>query len=235
MENSDNRRTQFLMLIILFNIYAVPVYPETGLQAHLRKANLREKQHDFPGAIKHFKNALEIDPQCVEAHIQLGGIYLKMGKIGEAIESYSYAFKLQPSASDTHDNLSAITHYNLGLILARRGDFEKARDLARVPQRHIGKVASHNQDWSNRDWNNQETARADDVLAWNNGESERAIQLQERISHFNERDIFLSVTDDLRFHDEEFNEVMEIRQRREMEFIPDNDPTPAFEMGVDNR
>jgi tetratricopeptide (TPR) repeat protein len=119
-------RILFFLLFTLLTAYIFTAYPEEELQAHLKKAGLCAGQLNFSAAVKHLVSALEIDPRYTEAHIQLGHAYAKMGKIGEAIQSYSYAIELQPDASTAHQSLNALTHYNLGVIFARRGLLEKA-------------------------------------------------------------------------------------------------------------
>ena len=126
----DNRLNRgwvlFALLFMLLNAYGFTAYPAEELRAHLKEAGLCARQLNFSAAAKHLVDALELHPRCTEAHIQLGHAYAKMGKIGEAIQSYSYAIELQPDASDAHQSLNALTHYNLGVIFARRGLLEKA-------------------------------------------------------------------------------------------------------------
>lgn len=65
-------------------------------------------EHDK--AIKEFKQALRIDPECLSAYINLGNAYMKEKSIDEAIDIYKKAIEIDAGAE------SSIAYLNLGAI-----------------------------------------------------------------------------------------------------------------------
>jgi len=121
------RQVQLLLYLILFHVSVFWAFPETAVNIHIKKADIHAKQHDFLRAIEHLLNALEIDPRCVEAYLKIGDLFFNIGKIAEAVESYSAILQIQPNASTALNRLNAIIHYNSGILFVRRGNFEKAK------------------------------------------------------------------------------------------------------------
>ena len=72
----------------------------------------------YDEAIEAFKQAIDIKPDYVNAHHNLGIAYGKLGRHDEAIKAFKRAIHLKPDDTDTH--------YNLGLAYLLVGD----RDLA---------------------------------------------------------------------------------------------------------
>ena len=152
------RLVQFLLYLTLFHVSILLARPEIAVEAHLKKANIHAEQHNFTRAIEHLLNALETDPKCVEAYLKIGDLFFNIGKIGEAVESYSVVLQLQPNASTAQNHLNAITHYNSGILFVRRGDFEKAKAEYQLaiqlcpnqsfPYYQFGHVLSHQHNFS---------------------------------------------------------------------------------------
>ena len=69
-------------------------------------------------AMAHYKEALWIDPNYVEAYDNLGLILASQGKNEEAIANYIEALRINPKHVKTHNNL--------GILLARQGKIEEA-------------------------------------------------------------------------------------------------------------
>jgi len=67
-----------------------------------------------------YKKALEVDPQCVRAHNNLGAVLFNMGKLDEAKASFNAAKKLK----DTD-----IINNNLGAVALKEGDVATAKEL----------------------------------------------------------------------------------------------------------
>ena len=59
-------------------------------------------------AITHFKKALEIDPEMVEAHVYLADIYREQEKSQEAKEHYELALQLDPGHEKAREGLSTL-------------------------------------------------------------------------------------------------------------------------------
>jgi tetratricopeptide (TPR) repeat protein len=69
-------------------------------------------------AMVHYKEALWIEPNYVEAHNNLGFTLARQGKNEEAIAQYSEALRINPKYVEAHNNL--------GIALARQGRNEEA-------------------------------------------------------------------------------------------------------------
>ena len=69
-------------------------------------------------AIKHFKKAIEIQPDLAEAHNGLGFVYAKQGKTDAAIAEFSKALKIKPNL--------ASAHCNFGFVFMAQGNLDEA-------------------------------------------------------------------------------------------------------------
>ena len=69
-------------------------------------------------AIDSFKNALRIEPDYPEVHLNIGIILNDKQELGAAIESYKKAIKINPNYADAH--------YNLGIALKEIGETDAA-------------------------------------------------------------------------------------------------------------
>ena len=85
-------------------------------------------------AIRHFRLALEEDPDGAEAHCNLGLAFVSQGKLDEAVEHYRRAVEIKPDF--------VIARSNLGNALAMRGEAREAiahyRAAARIQPDHAG-------------------------------------------------------------------------------------------------
>jgi tetratricopeptide (TPR) repeat protein len=75
-------------------------------------------QRKDPEAMVHYKEALWIEPNYVEAHNNLGVTLARQGKDEEAIGHYTEALRINPKYVDAHNNL--------GIALAHQGKNEEA-------------------------------------------------------------------------------------------------------------
>jgi len=69
-------------------------------------------------ALEHFQNAVEINPNYLEAHSNLGLALLQKGQMDEAVAHFKKASEIAPN--------SLSTHYNLGVALFRNGELDEA-------------------------------------------------------------------------------------------------------------
>ena len=83
-------------------------------------ASIRAMQGRFDGIIKYLKKALEINPNYIEGHNNLGIALKKKGDINAAILSYKNALKLNPGNADFYNNL--------GISLQENGEISAAVD-----------------------------------------------------------------------------------------------------------
>ena len=58
-------------------------------------------------AIAHYRKALEIKPDCVEAHNNLGLALVGRGQTDAAITQFRNALEIKPDCAETHSNLAA--------------------------------------------------------------------------------------------------------------------------------
>jgi tetratricopeptide (TPR) repeat protein len=81
---------------------------------------------DVQRSIEHLSKAIEIDPEYMEAHNNLGARYMQTEQYDKAIEQLRSACKLDPGAALAQENLGA------ALLLARKpGDAEMAARRAK--------------------------------------------------------------------------------------------------------
>ncbi len=160
----------------------IEIHLETPATTEPRKVTLSQLQHHVParaerelarevhtfeagdiqGSIAHLRKALEIDPDYMEAHNNLGARYMALNRFEDAAAEFRRAIKLDPAADKAFANLAGALlllgrdteaeaaarravaldatgfqgHYALGRILAaegRNGD-EAARELERAAQ-----------------------------------------------------------------------------------------------------
>lgn len=78
-------------------------------------------EHDWTGAEREFRRALELDPHLVSAHQRYGSYLTFMGRFDEAIKHYKTALELDPFSLQINMNL-ATTYY-------LKGDYERAVNL----------------------------------------------------------------------------------------------------------
>jgi len=103
-------------------------------------------------AIKHFRQALRINPDYALAHYNLGSAMLERGELGEAIKHFRQTLRINPDYAEAHHNLGnamfgqgkleeavkhyrqtlrinpayAEAHHNLGSAMAKRGELGEA-------------------------------------------------------------------------------------------------------------
>ena len=71
-------------------------------------------------AIEHYQQALQLNPDYIEAHDDLGIRFPQIGRLQEAIEHYQQALHLKPDYADAHNDL--------GVALAKAGRLQEAID-----------------------------------------------------------------------------------------------------------
>ena len=85
----------------------------------------RVRSGDRAGAARDFAGALDRDPSCVPALVNLGNLALEANMLEEARSRYEAALKI--------DDTSASAHHNLGVVYRRLGQIaESVRELRRA-------------------------------------------------------------------------------------------------------
>ena len=86
--------------------------------AHNNLGNVFAGQDRLADAIKHYQEALAIDPNYAIAHNNLANVLAKQGKTDDAIEHYQRAIQINPEYFDAY--------YNCGVVLAGQGRLDEA-------------------------------------------------------------------------------------------------------------
>lgn len=89
-----------------------------GSVAHLRRGADLEQAGRIAEAITEQQEALRVDPQAVQAHINLISLYGRQGQYDEATAHYRAALTLDPHQADVH--------YNYGVLLLKQGKPQEA-------------------------------------------------------------------------------------------------------------
>jgi len=77
----------------------------------------------LPQAVESYRQALELAPEWIDAHINLGVALYQLGRTEEARAEFACAVRLDP--------LNGISRYNLGCVLEEQGEIDEAIDHLR--------------------------------------------------------------------------------------------------------
>jgi Flp pilus assembly protein TadD len=117
-----------------------------------RQRNRTARKQKLDQAIRHYRQALAIQPSYAQAHNNLGMALDEQGNFDEAIQHYRQALRIKPNYAQAHNNLGitldnqgksdeAIEHYkqalrirpdyakahnNIGIALSEQGRFDEA-------------------------------------------------------------------------------------------------------------
>ncbi len=81
-----------------------------------------------PGeAMDHFKAAMQLDPNLMDAHANLAGALAQRGEIERAAQEYATALRLEPSV--------AALHHNYAVMLAEQKHWREAIDQLRIAEK----------------------------------------------------------------------------------------------------
>ncbi|MCX8052487.1 MAG: tetratricopeptide repeat protein [Armatimonadetes bacterium] len=86
--------------------------------AHYNLGTTLAELGNSEAAIRHFKKAVQADPQKIEAYCNLGAMLAVMGELREAAKYLRMAVKLCPK--------DAFSQYNLGMVLVKQGQYAEA-------------------------------------------------------------------------------------------------------------
>jgi len=97
--------------------------PKAALD-HYQNASKLANEKDYEGAIKELKLAVSEYPQFVNAHNQIGMLYLRLNKLENAESAFKAALKIDPEAYEPQ--------LNRGIALYRLGKFKDAETSFRA-------------------------------------------------------------------------------------------------------
>jgi serine/threonine protein kinase len=113
--------------INLDSTYA-PAFAELGYRKqHLAQYEL-ESSNLYNEAEKYYEKSLNINPELLNALTNLAGLYVELGKSGEALLLSQKAIKINPNYAVTHFRLSYIYRYT-GMLNESKEEAEKALAL----------------------------------------------------------------------------------------------------------
>ena len=95
----------------------------SGLEYKLGVVSMGKR--DLKGAVTHFTKAIEQDSENIEAYLDLGVVYERIGNDSKAIETYRRALGVNSSLPEPHERL--------GLLLYKTGSACKTDDTGRPP------------------------------------------------------------------------------------------------------
>jgi Flp pilus assembly protein TadD len=86
--------------------------------AHTKLGEALAEQNRTVEAIRHYSEALRIEPGFVQAHLNMGDAHASLGNSEDAVYYYNKALQKKPNYEKAHNNL--------GNVMARQGNFEAA-------------------------------------------------------------------------------------------------------------
>ncbi|MPZ21550.1 MAG: tetratricopeptide repeat protein [Luteitalea sp.] len=95
----------------------------SGARAHLERGLVHQQDGEIEQAIAAYHHALRIQPDYVQAHVNLLSAYIGLRDWDRATEHYEKAIALHPD--------SAEAHYNYGIVLSRQGRRRRAHEALR--------------------------------------------------------------------------------------------------------
>ena len=115
------RRFRWLLLMVVFSLVfcLACASDEEKIQRYLTSGDNYFAQEEYRSAEIEFKNAIQINPNLVEAHLKLGETYLKLGNARGAFIEFSTAAKIAPDNLDTQLKLATFLFLGQQLAPAR--------------------------------------------------------------------------------------------------------------------
>jgi len=102
--------------------------------AHGKLGEALAEQNRTVEAIRHYSEALRIEPGFVQAHLNMGDAHASLGNSEDAVYYYNKALQKKPNYEKAHNNL--------GNIMAQQGNFEAAayhyNEALKINPNHAG-------------------------------------------------------------------------------------------------
>jgi tetratricopeptide (TPR) repeat protein len=175
-----------------------------GSVAHIRRGAELEQAGRLEDAIEEQLAAVRVDPQAVQAHVNLISLYGRLARYEDASAHYRAALALDPSQADIH--------YNYGVLLLHQQNETTAADAfleaLRLNPHHAGAHSNLGAIYVNRGLTAEAAQQFNAVLA------ERPT---DRLAHFN--------LGRLAAHDEHYEEAI---QHLTQTLEPDDASTPRY-------
>ena len=111
-----------LILLVALTFIGCSGNPQSRRDKFLQRGNRYFDEGKYPEAAIEYRNALQADPNCADAHDRLATTYTKVGDWDGAVKELGQTIALQPN------NVRA--QLNLGNIVFASQDFERAGQIA---------------------------------------------------------------------------------------------------------
>jgi tetratricopeptide (TPR) repeat protein len=108
------------LVALLVSAFSITSAQEPTADDLLKSATLAQQRGDYQAAIADYRKLLQLEPNKVEAKVNLGAALVQLGQYDEAIGLYK--------SSLTQVSQKAPVQLNLGLAYYKKGDFAHARD-----------------------------------------------------------------------------------------------------------
>jgi Tfp pilus assembly protein PilF len=98
----------------------------TGPTSLIRKAQNAAAQGDLQTAIRLHRDALQIDPKMVQAHVNLISLYARTSQPDQAAQAYRDAIAINPNLAEAHYNYGVLLYGQPSGLGGAKAAFEKA-------------------------------------------------------------------------------------------------------------
>jgi tetratricopeptide (TPR) repeat protein len=90
---------------------------------HMNRAAAAREKGDLHKSLEHLQSAVEIDPEYVEAFVNLGARYVELQRVDEAADAFERAIQIDPHCAQAHSNYA--------LVMIQKGKPREAAASAR--------------------------------------------------------------------------------------------------------
>ncbi|HUJ30865.1 MAG TPA: tetratricopeptide repeat protein [Candidatus Acidoferrum sp.] len=95
-----------------------PMSAQSAEELFQSAIDCESQTESLPQAIETYRRVIELSPNWVEAHINMGVALYQLGRIEEAQSAFRLAVQIDP--------MNSISRYNLGCVLEERGELDEA-------------------------------------------------------------------------------------------------------------
>ena len=95
-----------------------PMSPQSAEELFETAIDCEARPELLPQAIETYRRVIQLSPNWIEAHINMGVALYQLGRVDEAQSAFRAAVQLDP--------MNGISRYNLGCVLEERGQIDEA-------------------------------------------------------------------------------------------------------------